>query len=138
MHCACFSFETTNWRACWTSSLSLSLSPRMSTGDVFGATTRSNIRRSHRSSRYLSIRWFAFLLLHFFFPFSLISIREIKTIIRKMVLEAKRRNRGKNLVSIIDWFSYRGEKLYFVIFLLERLEFFLEVIRWIYNNNNNN
>lgn len=62
-------------------SFSSSPSPRMSTGDVFGATTRSNIRRSHRR--------FAFLFFFFFF-FSLLSIREIKTIIRKMVSSVER------------------------------------------------
>lgn len=81
-----FSFETTTGALVGQAispfffSFSSSPSPRMSTGDVFGATTRSNIRRSHRR--------FAFLF--FFFFFSLLSIREIKTIIRKMVSSVER------------------------------------------------
>ena len=88
---------------------SSSPSPRMSTGDVFGATTRSNIRRSHRR--------FAFLLFFFFF-FSLLSIREIKTIIRKMVSSVEKL-RGDRRFS---WINNRENS-----FEQIRIFFFLEV-----------
>lgn len=115
MRCSFF-FRNNNWCTGWTSDLTFFLfffssspSPRMSTGDVFGATTRSNIRRSHRR--------FAFLLFFFFF-FSLLSIREIKTIIRKMVSSVEKL-RGDRRFS---WINNRENS-----FEQIRIFFFLEV-----------